>query len=121
VGKLWGEAWRAHADFPNDALRACVYHKTARFALARLPPGAPRRQVVCLLGGTFGNLDHEVRFVRDSLCGFGPGTLLVLDYPQVFGPSEDEIRLALDPHLCRCGSHNRIIRAVKRAAKEMRA
>ena len=45
VGKLWGEAWRAHADFPNEALRACVYHKTARFALARLPPGAPRPPV----------------------------------------------------------------------------
>ena len=36
-------------------------------------------------------------------------------------PSEAEIRTALDPHLCRCGSHNRIIRAVRRAAKEMRA
>jgi nicotinate dehydrogenase subunit A len=36
-------------------------------------------------------------------------------------PSEDEIRIALDPHLCRCGSHNRIIRAVQRAAQEMRA
>lgn len=34
-------------------------------------------------------------------------------------PSEDAIRAALDPHLCRCGSHNRIIRAVQRAAEEM--
>jgi aerobic-type carbon monoxide dehydrogenase small subunit (CoxS/CutS family) len=29
------------------------------------------------------------------------------------------IRTALDPHLCRCGSHNRIIRAVQAAAKEL--
>ncbi len=36
-------------------------------------------------------------------------------------PDEDAIRSALDPHLCRCGSHNRIIRAVRRAAKEMAA
>ena len=36
-------------------------------------------------------------------------------------PSEAEIRTALDPHLCRCGSHNRIIRAVRRAPQEMRA
>lgn len=36
-------------------------------------------------------------------------------------PDEDAIRAALDPHLCRCGSHNRIIRAVRRAAKEMAA
>lgn len=36
-------------------------------------------------------------------------------------PDEAAIRAALDPHLCRCGSHNRILRAVKRAAAEMRA
>jgi nicotinate dehydrogenase subunit A len=36
-------------------------------------------------------------------------------------PDEAAIRAALDPHLCRCGSHNRIIRAVRRAAAEMRA
>ena len=33
-------------------------------------------------------------------------------------PTEDEVRAALDRHLCRCGSHNRIVRAVLRAAKE---
>jgi nicotinate dehydrogenase subunit A len=31
-------------------------------------------------------------------------------------PSDAEIRQALDPHLCRCGTHPRIIAAVKRAA-----
>ena len=35
-------------------------------------------------------------------------------------PDEGAIRTALDPHLCRCGSHNRIIRAVLRAAAAMR-
>ena len=34
-------------------------------------------------------------------------------------PSEAEVRAALDRNLCRCGSHNRIVRAVLRAAKEM--
>ncbi len=34
-------------------------------------------------------------------------------------PSEDEVRTALDGHLCRCGAHNRIVRAVLRAAREM--
>src|SRR6185369_12687488 len=33
-------------------------------------------------------------------------------------PSEDEIRHALAAHLCRCGTHNNIIRAVQRAARE---
>jgi nicotinate dehydrogenase subunit A len=31
-------------------------------------------------------------------------------------PSEAEVRQALDGHLCRCGAHNRIVRAVLRAA-----
>ena len=34
-------------------------------------------------------------------------------------PTENEVKQALDRHLCRCGSHNRIVRAVLRAAKVM--
>jgi nicotinate dehydrogenase subunit A len=34
-------------------------------------------------------------------------------------PSSDEVKTALDRNLCRCGSHNRIVRAVLRAAREM--
>jgi len=34
-------------------------------------------------------------------------------------PGEPEIKRALNDHLCRCASHNRIVRAVQRAAKEM--
>ena len=33
-------------------------------------------------------------------------------------PTVDQVRQALEPHLCRCGSHNRILRAVLRAADE---
>lgn len=35
-------------------------------------------------------------------------------------PSEAEVRSALDGHLCRCGAHNRIVRAVLRAARASR-
>jgi len=31
-------------------------------------------------------------------------------------PTEADVRRALDGHLCRCGAHNRIVRAVLRAA-----
>ena len=31
-------------------------------------------------------------------------------------PNEDDIKKALDPILCRCGSHLRVIRAIKRAS-----
>jgi len=33
-------------------------------------------------------------------------------------PSESEVRQALDKHLCRCGSHNRVVKAVLKAAHE---
>ena len=33
-------------------------------------------------------------------------------------PTDAEIKQALDPNLCRCGSHLRVLRAVKRAARE---
>ena len=35
-------------------------------------------------------------------------------------PTENEVREALDKNLCRCGSHNRVVKAVMRAAKEMK-
>jgi nicotinate dehydrogenase subunit A len=35
-------------------------------------------------------------------------------------PSRREIALALDDNICRCGSHARILRAVERAARQMR-
>ena len=34
-------------------------------------------------------------------------------------PSEDDIKNALADQLCRCGAHNRIVRAVRRAAEEL--
>jgi nicotinate dehydrogenase subunit A len=36
-------------------------------------------------------------------------------------PSSADVRSALDRNLCRCGSHNRMVRAVLRAAEEMAA
>ena len=34
-------------------------------------------------------------------------------------PSDEEVRAELAPHLCRCGTHMRILRAVQRAARLM--
>ena len=36
-------------------------------------------------------------------------------------PSDGDIKQALDGHLCRCASHNWIVRAIQRAAREMRS
>ena len=57
-------------------------------------------------------------------CGFcGSGMVIaakaLLDRNS--SPTNGEVRQALNGHLCRCASHNRIVRAVQRAAKEMRS
>jgi nicotinate dehydrogenase subunit A len=57
-------------------------------------------------------------------CGFCLGGIIVAAaalLARVPDPDDATIRAALDPHLCRCGSHSRILRAVRRAAAEMRA
>jgi len=36
-------------------------------------------------------------------------------------PSEAEIRTAMQPNLCRCGTHMRILRAIRRAARAVSA
>ena len=36
-------------------------------------------------------------------------------------PTSAEVKAALDRNLCRCGSHNRMVRAILRAAAEMQA
>lgn len=53
-------------------------------------------------------------------CGYCTSGMLVsaaallLRVPQ---PTEDEVKSALDRNLCRCGAHNRIVRAVLRASR----
>jgi nicotinate dehydrogenase subunit A len=36
-------------------------------------------------------------------------------------PTDAEIRVAMQPNLCRCGTHMRILRAIRRAATVMQA
>jgi len=57
-------------------------------------------------------------------CGFCiPGMILraqaLIDVNK--NPSDDEIRRHMQPNLCRCGTHTRIVAAVKRAAREARS
>jgi nicotinate dehydrogenase subunit A len=75
--------------------------------------------------GTPGNLHPLQRAFIDeqaAQCGFCiPGIIVaakaLLDRsPQ---PTEEEIRQELAINLCRCGAHARIVKAVKRAAKEI--
>jgi nicotinate dehydrogenase subunit A len=74
-----------------------------------------------------GLADHRLSILVDAFieeqagqCGFCLTGILIsaaalLDHNP--SPSRDEIVAALEPHLCRCGVQNRIVRAVERAAR----
>ena len=57
-------------------------------------------------------------------CGYCiPGIMMTAAalLQQTAKPTETQVREALDRNLCRCGAHNRIVKAVLRAAAEMSA
>jgi nicotinate dehydrogenase subunit A len=61
-------------------------------------------------------------FIREQACQCGycsSGMIMAAQALLVRNPkpSEADIKQALEGHLCRCGAHNRIVRAVLRAAK----
>lgn len=61
-------------------------------------------------------LDEQAAQCGYCISGIVVGAAALLeDNPD---PDEDEVREALDRNLCRCGAHNRIVRAVLAAAKE---
>lgn len=86
------------------------------------------KSVVTVEGLGSGGLLHPLQqaFIDEQAaqCGYClPGILisaaaLLQQNPH---PSESEVRQALDKNLCRCGTHNRIVRAVLRAAATMGA
>ena len=55
-----------------------------------------------------------------SQCGYCTSGLLISATALLMNAheavSDVQIREALEPHLCRCGTHNRVLRAVKKAA-----
>jgi len=56
-------------------------------------------------------------------CGYcGSGVLVAAAalLRRLPNPTDADVRSALDGHLCRCGAHNRIVRAVLRAAQSLR-
>ena len=98
----------------GNAVRSCITPlKTAQ-----------NRAITTLEGLGSSTKPHALQraFVEEQAaqCGFCMNGILMnakvlLDKNS--SPSSDEIRTALDPILCRCGSHLRVIRAIQRAAK----
>ena len=99
--------------------------------------GRPVRSCVTPLSATKGSITtieglgtvdklHPLQkaFIEEQACQCGYcGNGMVMSAKALLAanprPTNEEIRKALNGHLCRCASHNRIVRAVQKAAKEM--
>src|SRR6266850_6601217 len=89
---------------------------------------AAKARVTTIEGlGTIDRL-HPIQraFIEEQACQCGfCGNGMVMSAKALLDrnprPSDRQIKQSLNGHLCRCASHNRIVRAVQRAAKAMRA
>ena len=103
-----------HVD--GEATRSCAFPVSA----------AAGRKVLTLEGlGTPEKLHPLQRaFVEEQAvqCGFCINGMIMQSLALLNStkrPTEDQIRQALANNLCRCGTHVRILRAVKRASETM--
>lgn len=62
----------------------------------------------------------EEQAVQCGYCASGIITTAAALLAESSSPTRDEIKAALSGHLCRCGAQPRMIRAIERAADEMR-
>ncbi len=73
-------------------------------------------------GGELHPLQHAFLAEQAAQCGYCTSGILISAAALLARnprPTESEVRAALDRNLCRCGSHNRMVRAVLRAASEI--
>ena len=108
---------------------ACTVMIDSRAALSCITPisAVGNRRVTTVEGlGTAerpGPMQRAFIEEQAAQCGYCiPGMMmraqaLLASTPQ---PSDEDIRRALEPNLCRCGTHMRILRAVGRAARLMK-
>jgi nicotinate dehydrogenase subunit A len=73
-------------------------------------------------GGELHPVQKALLAEQAAQCGYcisGIAVSAVAFLAQNKNPTEQEVRSVLDRNLCRCGAHNRVVRAIMRAAKEM--
>jgi nicotinate dehydrogenase subunit A len=92
---------------------------------ATLAAAAGGRSVTTLEGlkvnGKPGPLQQAFIDEQAAQCGFCSAGMIMQSQALLDRnpkPTDSDIRTALNGNLCRCGSHNRVVRAVLRAAKE---
>jgi nicotinate dehydrogenase subunit A len=100
----------------------------AEFSCTRSIDTVAGRQVVTIEGLGTVSAPHALQraFLKEQAgqCGYCLSGMLISAAALLTNdpdPTEDAVRVALDRNLCRCGAHNRIVRAVLAAAAELRA
>lgn len=98
--------------YAGEATRSCV-----------LPVGTVKKEVTTVEGLGSPAKPHPLQeaFISEQAvqCGYCINGMIMTAaalLKKVPNPTESQIREALDNNLCRCGTHMRIIKAVKRAA-----
>lgn len=102
--------------YAGEATRSCV-----------LPVGTVEEEVTTVEGLGSPAKPHPLQeaFISEQAvqCGYCINGMIMTAaalLKKVPNPTESQIREALDNNLCRCGTHMRIIKAVKRAAGDVK-
>lgn len=84
---------RAVEDLPPSVNVFAVQgdiHQLARYSrIFQHPFGAARQRLITLFGGTFGELNSEIQFLKNGLVGLVPGDLLLLQVTRTYAARAD--------------------------------
>jgi nicotinate dehydrogenase subunit A len=86
-----------------------------------LPISFLENKTVMTVEGLNGKVQKALLAEQAAQCGYCMSGIIVSATALLArnsSPSEKEVKEALDKNLCRCGSHNRVVRAVMRASRE---
>ena len=86
-----------------------------------LPISFLENKTVTTVEGLNGKVQKALLAEQAAQCGYCMSGIIISAAALLErnpSPSEKEVKEALDKNLCRCGSHNRVVRAVMRASRE---
>ena len=86
-----------------------------------LPVWSIENKKIVTVEGLDGRVQRALLAEQAAQCGYCISGIAISAFSLISqnkNPTETEIREALEKHLCRCGSHGRVIRAIQRAAHE---